>query len=80
MLSHIVYSSQAQIYASSNIKSDMQREQSHAFKIIGISDQEALERYSIEKVQEFIEHICVKSIKRMFSDQVHPLVALQRTN
>jgi len=73
VLSHIGYGSPIFISATAAIHDEMERAQSRAFSIIGISEKDALEKYSIGTVKQFIEHTCVNTIKRMLTNPEHKL-------
>ena len=73
LLSHIGYSSPALISAPSTVQTELQRAQTRALKIIGISDHAALEMYGLGTVRQFIERTCVNTIRRIVSSPDHPL-------
>ena len=73
VLSHIGYGSPVFISATAAILDEMERAQTRAFNIIGISEQVALDKYSIGTVRQFIEHTCVNTIKRMMANPHHQL-------
>ena len=60
LLSHIGYSAPALLSAPSFAAHEMQGAQSRAFKIIGVSEKDALVKYGIGTVREFIEHTSMK--------------------
>ena len=51
----------------------MQRLQSRALSAIGLSDNEASEKYGIGTIREYIERTCENLMKRIFLDVSHPL-------
>ena len=53
--------------------SDMQRAQTRALRIIGLNEQDALEKYNISDVTKFIQDSCVTTLRRILDDTVHPL-------
>ncbi|MCA9328073.1 hypothetical protein KDA14_06095, partial [Candidatus Saccharibacteria bacterium] len=61
MLSHIGYSAPALLSAPTAVTTEMQRAQSRAFKIIGISEKDALEKHGIGTMREFIEHTSIST-------------------
>ena len=73
LLSHISYGSPIFIAATANIMSDMQRAQTRALRIIGLNEQDALEKYNISDVTKFIQDSCVTTLRRILDDTVHPL-------
>jgi hypothetical protein len=73
VLSHIGYGSPIFISATAAIHDEMERAQSRALNIIGISEQVAREKYSIGTIRQFIEHTCVNTIKRMLAIPEHKL-------
>ena len=73
VLSHIGYGRPIFISATAAIHDEMERAQSRAFNIIGISEEAEREKYSIGTVKQFIEHTCVNIIKRMLTNSDHKL-------
>ena len=80
-LSHINYSSPALLSATLNTTAEIQRVQSRALKIIGLDEEQALQKHGILAIRDFIAHTSINVLKRILSDPTHPLTTkLSREN
>ena len=72
-LSHFIYSAPLFTNCNSDIKREMDSFQSRILKIINITPTEALSEYGIRSIDNLIDHHCVQILKRMLSNEHHPL-------
>ena len=81
VLSHFSYGSPIYTAATASLNNEMERVQTRALKIIGLTDNEAADKYGITTIAEFILNNNVTIIRRILNDQHHPLtIKLTRTH
>jgi hypothetical protein len=73
LMSHLNYSSPLLISASCAELDEMQKVLSRNLKIVGLSEENALAKYGIGTVREYIEHTCTNTIRRMIHNPDHPV-------
>lgn len=72
-LSHYCYNAPLLCSASKGAKTEMQKQQSRFFKIIGINEEIALQRYQIPPIAFYLDDQCKKTVEKITNDKTHPL-------
>ena len=70
---HINYSATVLTSASLSAKLEMKAFQNRCLNIIGINTCEAKEKYNIIAIEEHINTICIKTLKKMLGNPEHPI-------
>ena len=72
-LSHFIYSAPLLTNCNADIKREMDSFQSRVLKIINMTADKAKLKYNIRSISELIDHHCTQLLKRMLSNENHPL-------
>ena len=72
-LSHFTYSAPLLTSVSSTAKDEMASFQRRMLRIIGINAATALLTYKLSTIDELIESVCVKMLKKIIADPTHPI-------